>query len=121
MIEYENLSHMRKLLKEKIRQAPSYYILHHIISRFSSTTTKYRVIFNASSVDLSGMSLNDCSYLGPTIEAELFDHVIRYRSYAIVFVADVEKMYRMVLIDPNQRKFQHNGGLIHRLKWSITN
>lgn len=50
MSVYESQNHMPKLLDSEIIEN-CYYIPHHIVSNPSSTTTKYRVIFNASAIN----------------------------------------------------------------------
>jgi hypothetical protein len=86
--------------------ADGYYVPHHGVKRASSTTTKLRTVFNASSKSESGLSLNDCLYIGPTVQPESFDILMRFREKPFVLKCDIEKMYRQILIDEGQRKFQ---------------
>lgn len=45
---------------------------------------------------------------GPTLQPELIDDaLIRFRQYKIIFCADIKKMYRQILIHPDNRRFQH--------------
>lgn len=44
--------------------------------------------------------------VGPVLQEDLVSILIRFRQHAIVISADIEKMYRQVLIHPNDRKFQ---------------
>lgn len=69
-------------------------------------TTKYRVVFNASAVDESDTSLNDQLLTGPTLQSELFDTIIKFRSHLIAFSGDIEMMYKQILIHPDDRKYQ---------------
>ncbi|XKL64382.1 hypothetical protein PGB90_004468 [Kerria lacca] len=69
MSEYKQLNHMRKLSNSEI-SAYSYYIPHYIVSKLTSTTTKYRVVFNAFAIDESGTSLNDHLLIGPILQPE---------------------------------------------------
>lgn len=51
-------------------------------------------------------SLNNLQMVGPTIQQSLFTILLRFRQHLYAISADVEKMYRQVLIDPNQRQLQ---------------
>lgn len=44
--------------------------------------------------------------VGPTIQERLFSHLIRFRTYHYVITADIEKMYRQVLIHEDDRRYQ---------------
>ncbi len=44
--------------------------------------------------------------MGPKIQDELFDIIIRWRKHFISFIADVEKMYRQVGIIEDHRDYQ---------------
>ncbi len=83
-----------------------YYIPMQAVLRPTSTTTKMRVVFNASAKTSSGKSLNDILHKGPSIQPELFDALVRFRSYSIAFTADIAKMYRCILLHPSDRPMQ---------------
>ncbi|XP_043485408.1 uncharacterized protein LOC122513207 [Polistes fuscatus] len=44
--------------------------------------------------------------VGPTIQEDLFALLVRFRSHAIAITADIAKMYRQIIIDPRDRKYQ---------------
>lgn len=78
----------------------TYYIPHHaVIERF-------RVVFNASQRTTSGVSLNELQMVGPTLQATLFQILMRFRTYRIALAADVEKMFRQILVHPDDRDLQ---------------
>ncbi|XP_031634739.1 uncharacterized protein LOC116348029 [Contarinia nasturtii] len=83
-----------------------YYLPHHAVIREESTTTKQRTVFDASATTTNGFSLNDRCLNGPTIQPELFDIFTRWRTHKIALVADIEKMYRQIRMDPEDRKYQ---------------
>lgn len=62
MKEYEELGHMRRCTHNPT--AVSHYLPHHAVFKESSTT-KLRVVFNASHKTTNGMSLNDWLASGP--------------------------------------------------------
>ena len=70
----------------------------HAVRKELSTTTKLRVVFDASAKSTSGSSLNDQFLLEPTVHPPLVDILVRFRRYKVVMTADVSKMYREVII-----------------------
>ncbi|XP_036149096.1 uncharacterized protein LOC118647762 [Monomorium pharaonis] len=103
MNEYITLGHM---LLVKGESENGYFLPHHAVIKASSNTTKIRTVFDASAKTNRGMSLNDMLLVGPTIQDKLLDHLLRFRVHKYVVTADIEKMYRQILIHPNDRKFQ---------------
>ncbi|XP_060879186.1 uncharacterized protein LOC132951391 [Metopolophium dirhodum] len=84
MSEYEALGHMERIDKEieNKDEEGKYYIPHHAVRNDSSTTTKLRVVFDASCKTDTGVSLND------------------------ILLKDITKMYRQFLVVEDQRDFQ---------------
>ncbi|XP_075162899.1 uncharacterized protein LOC142235534 [Haematobia irritans] len=79
---------------------------HHAVIRPESSTTKVRVVFNASCPSSNGLSLNDTLHCGPSLQNDLVNLLLQWRFYKVVFNSDIEKMYRQILIDPQQTQFQ---------------
>ena len=75
----------------------------HAVRKESSTTTKLRVVFDASAKTASGASLNDQLLVGPTVHSSLIDVLIRFRRHKIAMTTDVSKMYRAILLSKEQR------------------
>ncbi|XP_037942469.1 uncharacterized protein LOC119675345 [Teleopsis dalmanni] len=86
--------------------SPHYFIPHHCVLKPDSTTTKLRVVFDASSKTTSGQSLNDLLHIGPTVQSELLSILLRFRLPRYVFTTDIEKMYRQILVYPEDRQCQ---------------
>ncbi|XP_058987609.1 uncharacterized protein LOC131806839 [Musca domestica] len=105
MKEYEDLGHMTKIQSREVR-GNHYYIPHHCVLRPNSSTTKLRVVFDASCKSSSGWSLNDILHSGPRVQGDLFGMLLRFRLPRFVFTTDIEKMYRQVLVDKRDRKYQ---------------
>ncbi|XP_055644163.1 uncharacterized protein LOC129780182 [Toxorhynchites rutilus septentrionalis] len=100
MKEFVDLGHMREVLPDE--EPPIIcYLPHHPVVKESSTTTKVRGVFDASAKTSSGYSLNDAFLVGPVIQDELYAIVLRFRKYRVVLLADIEKMYRMIRIHPD--------------------
>ncbi|CAG9126253.1 unnamed protein product [Plutella xylostella] len=101
--EYVELGHMSQV---DTYTTPHYILPHHGVYRAHSETTRLRVVFDASMPSTTGKSLNDIQRVGPAIQGDLFSILLRFRQHKYVACADVEKMYRQVLIDPSQRDLQ---------------
>ncbi|XP_076298317.1 uncharacterized protein LOC143217663 [Lasioglossum baleicum] len=104
--EYESLGHMEKVTQTDEQSSPPYYIPHHGVSRTDSATTRLRVVFNASCRTSTGISLNDLLLIGPKLQTDLTSVISLWRQSQFVFTADIEKMYRQILIDPRDRDYQ---------------
>ena len=89
-----------------LRAATSYYLPHHVVVKEASTTTKVRVVFDGSAKSTSRLSINDVQLVDPVVQDDLFSILKRFQQYPVVLSADIEKMYRQVLIAPKQRAFQ---------------
>ncbi|XP_066597118.1 uncharacterized protein [Prorops nasuta] len=103
MDDYIALGHMTEV---KNKYNVGYFMPHHAVVKPSSFTTKVRVVFDASAKITSGQALNDTLLIGPTIQKSIFEHLIKFRQYKYVLTGDIEKMYRQVLIHPEDRKYQ---------------
>ncbi|XP_038107025.1 uncharacterized protein LOC119766508 [Culex quinquefasciatus] len=104
MHEYEQLGHMTKVTDTG--SAKRCYLPHHPVVREASTTTKVRVVFDASCKTSSGVSLNEVLLCGPVIQQDLRSIIYRCRVKQIMLVADVEKMFRQIGICPEDRLLQ---------------
>ncbi|GBM17688.1 hypothetical protein AVEN_168530-1 [Araneus ventricosus] len=102
MQEYLHMGHMEEVIEYEEPDV-NYYIPHHCVFRPESNTTPLRVVYNASALTSSGKSLNCIQFNGGTIQDDLLSIMLRFRKHKFAFVADIKKMYRMILIDPNQR------------------
>lgn len=109
MGDYLKMGHMTKIKTSK--SGPKYYLPHHAVYKPDSTTTKLRVVYNASSPSSNGVSLNDILYVGPTLQTSLLSLVSKWRMYKYVFNSDITKMYRQIFVKPYHAVFQ---GVLYR-------
>ncbi|XP_032684056.1 uncharacterized protein LOC116850187 [Odontomachus brunneus] len=72
--EYESLGHSRVVSRASNTLAPCVFLPHHPVFRETSTTSRLRVVFNASSVTSNGSCLNDHLLSGPKLQADLLGH-----------------------------------------------
>jgi hypothetical protein len=108
--EYDNV--IREQLKEGIvevvdEQHPGeigkvHYLPHHAVIRRDKSTTKMRIVYDASAKD-NGPSLNDCLYTGPALAQNILDILVRFRCHKVALVGDIEKAFLMLLIQEPDR------------------
>jgi len=106
MQDYLDSGHMTKVPPTQHEVEPVYYTPHQAVIKLESTTTKLRVVYDASAVTTSGMSLNDNLHPGPILQQDLPGIVLRFRLHTIVFTADVKQMFRQINITPEHRQYQ---------------
>nr|CAI5820860.1 unnamed protein product [Callosobruchus analis] len=106
MREYERLGHMSEIDLISDVEEKKVYLPHHGVLRESSTTTKLRVVFDASAQSDTGLSLNNVLKVGPVLQRDLFSILLSFRKHNAVITADVEKMYRQILVTDADRNFQ---------------
>ncbi|XP_062700456.1 uncharacterized protein LOC134284909 [Aedes albopictus] len=87
MQDYQDLGHMEPIPEAEIQVdcTRSYYLPHHGVVKEGSSTTKLRVVFHASCVTTSGASLNDLLLDAPNINTDIFDIMMEFRFYKVVF------------------------------------
>ena len=110
--EYLDLNHARPVTAAELLLPPGevYYLPMHGVHKASSTTTKLRVVFDASSKTSNGLSLNDNLAIGPMLHPPLDKILLRFRLYRISLTGDISKMYREILLaSPDQQ--------LHRFLW----
>ncbi|XP_043862795.1 uncharacterized protein LOC122756642 [Drosophila santomea] len=106
MQEFQNLGHMSPVSHPQLN-TPHYYIPHHCVLKPNSTSTKLRVVFDASCKTTSQKSLNDILMVGPTIQPDLYTLLLRFRIHRYAITADVVKMFRQVNMFAEDRRFQY--------------
>ncbi|XP_058827840.1 uncharacterized protein LOC131687763 [Topomyia yanbarensis] len=104
MSEYLALGHMSEAIQ--CTDGGGYYIPHHAVYKASSSTTKTRVVFDASAKTTTGLSLNDTLLVGPTVQNDIVSIILRFCIHPVVLTADISKMYRQVRLHKDDCKFQ---------------
>lgn len=99
---------LQKGMIEKVNDIQSdgivHYIPHHPVITPEKTTTKLRVVYDASAkMNKEKKSLNECLYRGPVMLHDLCGMLIRFRIHPIAMVADIEKAFLQISIQRNQR------------------
>ncbi|XP_058456721.1 uncharacterized protein LOC131434092 [Malaya genurostris] len=93
--EYEQLGHCQEVVEsDDDISCSGYYLPHHAIFRLSSSTTKIRVVFDASAKSSRAeKSLNDVLQVGATLQSDIFSILLRFRKHQVVFTADITKIF----------------------------
>lgn len=104
--EYLTLGHMEMVPEEDKNKQDAVYLPHHAIVREDRTTSKVRVVFDASSSGTNGVSLNNDLMIGPTLQLDLRHIVMRWRRHPIVLIADIVKMYRQIKVTAEDSDYQ---------------
>ncbi|XP_064472231.1 uncharacterized protein LOC135386318 [Ornithodoros turicata] len=104
---------MRKYLNDghaevvtEAEQAPTehiYYMPHQAVVRENSTTTKLRVVFDASSHAPGTTSLNAHLEKGPKLNTELLPLLLRFRTVKVALVADIAKAFLQIVVREEDR------------------
>ncbi|KMQ87299.1 hypothetical protein RF55_13453 [Lasius niger] len=97
---------MAPVSASEIAKGPVFYMLHHPVLRETSSTSPLRVVFNASCNTNSGTSLNNQLLVGPKLQEDLSSILLRWRTHRLVFIADIAKMYRQILVHPSDTDYQ---------------
>ncbi|XP_055922692.1 uncharacterized protein LOC129953468 isoform X1 [Eupeodes corollae] len=79
---------------------------HHGIWKESRSTTKLRVVFDGSSKPVNSTSLNEELLPGPSLQNDLSSVILKWRKFLFVFTSDIEKMFRQIIVHPEETKFQ---------------
>ena len=101
--------HLERGIIEKVSDSDpgeegwTHYLPHHCVIREDKETTKMRVVFDASCSVKGSPSLNKCLDAGPSLNPELFDILLRFRSFPIALIADIEKAFLMISVRPEDR------------------
>ena len=81
-----------------------HFLRHRAVIREDAETTKLRVVYDASCKDRkTGVSLNDCLHVGPSLTPMIFDVLLRFRANEVALVGDIEKAFLNIEIHPEDR------------------
>lgn len=105
--EYKSLGHMIPVPTPDRPTSRVFYLPHHGVLREESTTTKLRVVFNYGSARTSnGLSLNDLLHTGAKQQKDVAEVLLWSRIHRFIFSTDVVKMFRQIIVHPDDRDLQ---------------
>ena len=109
-IEYDNIVYeqIEKSIVEKAPEQPTgervFYMPHKPVVRESATSTKVRMVFDASAKPhLLANSVNECMHTGPPLQPLLWDIMIRARMSSDILLADLQKAFLQIAIKEEDR------------------
>jgi hypothetical protein len=105
LTEYERLGHMSVVPPPASDQA-CWYLPHHAVQQQGPRGTKLRVVFDATRSNNVGCSLNSSLLTGPSLLGDLSLLLLRWRNYRYVFTSDIVKMFRQILVHPDDQDLQ---------------
>ena len=110
--EYLDLGHAQLLAEDdfKVPTPLTYYLPMHGVYKAGSSTTKLRVVFDASAPSAGSVSLNQTLGIGPTLHPPLDQILLKFRTYKVALTADIKGMYREILLDSADKHY-------HRFLW----
>ena len=102
----------RRLHAEKVPPADllrsehlCFYLPTFGVVKKSSTTTKLRVVFDASAASSTGHSLNYQLLAGPNLYPPLVPILVNFRMKVVGMTADIGKMFREIALDPGEHEY----------------
>lgn len=99
-------NYLEKGMAEVVNSEPnsvSYYMPHQAVIREDKTTTKLRVVFDASSHSTESISLNDCLHAGPNLNPDILGILLRFRWHKIAITGDIEQAFLQISLAPEDR------------------
>jgi hypothetical protein len=105
MKEYKELGHMEPVTSQG-GKSTCYYLPRQPVFKETSSTTKTRVVFDGSSKTSNALSLNDILQVDATVQQDLYSIVLRFGTHQVCFTADIAKMYRQIVVHPQDRDLQ---------------
>lgn len=107
--QYVEMCYIRKIPETEKQPPQKWYLPHFPVVHPEKTTTKVRIVFDASA-KYNEISMNDTISQGPKLQNELFDVLLRMRKNPVAIVCDIAQMYLQITIPERDRCF-------HRFLW----
>ncbi|MCP9262279.1 Pao retrotransposon peptidase family protein [Dirofilaria immitis] len=96
-----------------------HYLPHHEVVTPNKSTTKLRIVYDASA-HLKGMkSLNDVLYRGPITLPDLAGVLLRFRATKNVLIADIEKTFLHLELLPTERNKNHHRKTAYEIRKNL--
>ncbi|GFY36932.1 integrase catalytic domain-containing protein [Trichonephila clavipes] len=76
-----------------------FYLPHRAVIRHDRSSSKLRIVFDASSHKRGKFSLNDSLHIGPNLYPDLFELLLSFRKHPIAFTVDIKQAFLNVELD----------------------
>ncbi|CAB3979698.1 Hypothetical predicted protein [Paramuricea clavata] len=110
LVEYEKIvkDQLANGIVEKAPEKPAgkrtYYMAHKPVIGENATTTKIRMVFDASAkLAPLANSINKCMFTGPSLQPLLWDILIRVRMTPNLLLADIQKAFLQIGVKETDR------------------
>ena len=107
--DYVNNGFARELTEQELidlHDKAKYFIPHHPVFKDTSSSTKIRIVFDASSKDSNGNSLNDCLLKGPNLLPDIAAVLLRFRMHRVALNGDLQKMFCQTAVIKDHQRYQ---------------
>ncbi len=107
VLDYLNTGHAELVPELELTKTPDacYYLPMHGVTKETSTTTKLRIVWDASAVTSTGVSLNDILLPGPCKYQPIPALLLNFRTYAIEMSVDISRMFREIELHPSEKDY----------------
>ena len=91
-------------LKSIYNETITHYLPHHLIQSKNNATKKIRIVYEGCAKShKSKRSLNDCLHRGKNMVSNLCGTLLRFRLNKAALIADIEKAYLQLELQPTER------------------
>ncbi|XP_049874497.1 uncharacterized protein LOC126372693 [Pectinophora gossypiella] len=103
--EYLDKGYLLEILEPKTN-SEGFVLPHHGVLREDKSSSKLRIVLNASEKTSSGTSLNDILHTGPALQSDLFNILLNFRLFGTAVTADIRQMYLQILTREQDQPYQ---------------
>ena len=103
IINEQKSKHVIEIAPDETLTGKTHYLPHRPVVDERRSTTKVRMVYDASSKEKGCVSLNEILETGPNLATKLFDTLLKFRTHNVAFVGDIEKAFLQIELCEEQR------------------
>ena len=93
---------------EVVKDRREFYIPHKAVLHENAESTKIRIVYDASArANASAPSLNECLEIGPPLQNQLWNVLIRNRFYPVAIAGDLKQAFLQIRVRREDRDALH--------------